>query len=335
MNCSHLYVSHATRYIHPKLILISLLCCLTFPNANAQQYPTRPIRFIVPYTPGGAADIVARTVAQKLSDSFNVSVIVDNRAGAGGNLGTDIAAKSTPDGHTLLMGNVGPISISISLYKKLPYDPLSDLAPVTLMVIYPNMVVVHPSLPAKSISELITYAKARPKQLNYASAGTGSSTHLGPELLKSMAGIEMTHVPYKGGGQAIVELMAGQVQMYFSSTLGALPHVKGGKLRALAVTSLKRSRAVPQLPTIAESGFPGYEAVNWLGLMVPAQTPAPIIHRLNSEVVKIFRQPEVEERLTAQGGDAETTTPAQFAEHIRAEIKKWARVIKVSGMQTE
>ena len=319
--------------------VILLLLAAVIPVAGAQNnpgtYPSKPVRFIVPYVPGGAADIVGRAVAQRFSERFGVPVIVDNRAGAGGNLGTELAAKSTPDGHTILMGNVGPLSISVSLYKKLPYNPLTDLAPVSLMVIYPNVLVVHPGVAAKSVSELVTLAKARPKQLAYASAGTGSSTHLAAELLKSMAGIDMVHIPYKGGGQAVVDVMAGQVQLYFSSMLGALPHVKSGKLRALGVTSAKRSRATPDLPTIAESGFPGYEAVNWLGLLAPARTPAAIIARLNGEIVKIFSQPDVEERLAAQGGEAQTNTPAQFAEHIQSEIRKWSRVIKVSGMQSE
>ena len=319
--------------------VILLLLAAVIPVAGAQNnpgtYPSKPIRFIVPYVPGGAADIVGRAVAQRFSERFGVPVIVDNRAGAGGNLGTELAAKSTPDGHTILMGNVGPLSISVSLYKKLPYNPLTDLAPVSLMVIYPNVLVVHPGVAAKSVSELVTLAKARPKQLAYASAGTGSSTHLAAELLKSMAGIDMVHIPYKGGGQAVVDVMAGQVQLYFSSMLGALPHVKSGKLRALGVTSAKRSRATPDLPTIAESGFPGYEAVNWLGLLAPARTPAAIIARLNGEIVEIFSQPDVEERLAAQGGEAQTNTPAQFAEHIQSEIRKWSRVIKVSGMQSE
>ena len=319
--------------------VILLLLAAVIPVAGAQNnpgtYPSKPVRFIVPYVPGGAADIVGRAVAQRFSERFGVPVIVDNRAGAGGNLGTELAAKSTPDGHTILMGNVGPLSISVSLYKKLPYNPLTDLAPVSLMVIYPNVLVVHPGVAAKSVSELVTLAKARPKQLAFASAGTGSSTHLAAELLKSMAGIDMVHIPYKGGGQAVVDVMAGQVQLYFSSMLGALPHVKSGKLRALGVTSAKRSRATPDLPTIAESGFPGYEAVNWLGLLAPARTPAAIIARLNGEIVKIFSQPDVEERLAAQGGEAQTNTPAQFAEHIQSEIRKWSRVIKVSGMQSE
>ena len=233
-----------------------LIFSAVFPGATlAADYPSRPIRFVVPYPPSGAADIVARILAQKLGDALGATVVVDNRAGAGGNLGTDLVAKAAPDGYTLLMGNVGPLAINVSLVKRLPYDPLKDLAPVSFMVVYPNVLVVNPSLPVKSVSELIAFAKARPGQLSYGSAGTGSSTHLAAELFKSMAGIEMAHVPYKGGGQAVIDVMSGQVQLYFSSMLGALPHLKSGKLRALAVTGSKRSRAAPELPTIADAGI--------------------------------------------------------------------------------
>ena len=301
----------------------------------AADYPSRPIRFIVPYVPSGAADIVARVVGQKLGDALGTTVVVDNRAGAGGNLGTDLVAKAPADGHTLLMGNVGPLAINVSLQKRLPYDPLRDFAPVSMLMIYPNVLVVNPSLPAKSVSELIALARARPGQLIYASAGTGSSTHLAAELFKSMAGIEMAHVPYKGGGQAVVDVIAGQVHLYFSSVLGALPHVKTGKLRALAVTSAGRSRAAPDLPSVAESGFPGYEANNWVGLLVPARTPAPIVERLHRETVQILRMPDVQERLAAQGGDPEPSSPAQFTAYLTSEIRKWAKVVKASGAQAE
>lgn len=244
-------------------------------------------------------------------------------------------AKAVPDGYTLLLGNVGPIAINASLYPRLPYDPLKDFAPVSLLAVYPNLLVIHPSLPAKTVSELIAYAKTHPRQIAYASAGTGSSTHLAAELLRSMANIDIVHVPYKGGAQALVDLMAGQVQLYFSSILGALPHVKSGKLRALAVTGAKRSRAVPALPTVAESGFSGYEASNWVGLLVPAATPVPIVGRLNREVVRGFSDPDVQERLSTQGGEAETNAPEAFAAYMRAEIAKWTRVIKESGARAE
>jgi tripartite-type tricarboxylate transporter receptor subunit TctC len=233
------------------------------------------------------------------------------------------------------MGTGGPLAINASLIAQLPYDPIGDFAPISLLVVYPNVLVVHPAMPAKSVAELVAYAKARPGQITYASAGTGSSTHLGAELLRSMAKIDIVHVPYKGGSQAIVDVMAGQVQLYFSSVLGALPHVKSGKVRALAVTSARRSRAAPELPTIAESGFPGYEASNWVGLLVPAATPAAIVARLNRELVRGFNDSGVHEKIAAQGGEAETGTPAAFAAYLRSEIAKWARVIKDAGVRAD
>lgn len=328
-----------TSMLRKMILLASAVMTLAgLPAANAADaaaYPTRPIRFIVPYVSGGGGDIVARTAAVKMSERFGVSVIVDNRAGAGGSLGTELVAKASPDGYTLLLGNVGPLAINVALYKTLPYNPLTDLAPVSMLAVYPNVLVIHPGVPAQSLGEFVTLVKSRPGTFSYGSAGTGSSTHLAAELLKSMAGLNMMHVPYKGGAQAIVDVMAGQVQMYFSSTLGALPHVKSGKLRALAVTSATRPRAAPDLPTIAESGFPGYEAVNWLGLLVPARTPAPIVSRLNGEIVRIFGLPEVEERLSSQGGEAKANSPAEFAAYIRAEIRKWSEVVRVSGAKPE
>jgi len=301
----------------------------------AAGYPVRPVRLVVPYVPGGGADIVGRLLAKKLGDALGATIVVDNRPGAGGNLGTDLVAKAAPDGYTLLMGNVGPLTINPSLYAGLPYSPLKDFAPVSLLAVYPNVLVINPSLPANSIGELIACAKAHPRQISYGSAGIGSSTHLAAELLRNMAKIDVVHVPYKGGAQALVDLMAGQIQMYFSSILGALPHVKSGKLRALAVTGAKRSRVAPELPTVAESGFPGYEASNWVGLLVPAATPAPVVERLNREIVRSFRDPEVQEKLSAQGGETETDSPSEFALYMRSEIAKWSRVVKESGAHAE
>ena len=301
----------------------------------AAEYPARPIRLIVPYTPGGGADIVGRLTAKKLSEALGATVVVDNRPGAGGNLGTDLAAKAVPDGYTLLLGNVGPIAINPSLYARLPYDPIKDFAPVSLLAVYPNLLVVNLSLPATSVSELVAYAKAHPRQIAYGSAGIGSSTHLAAELLHSMAKIDIVHVPYKGGAQALVDLMGGHIQLYFSGILGALPHVKSGKLRALAVTGAKRSNGAPELPTVAESGYPGYEASNWQGLLVPAAAQSSIVGRLNREIVRSFRDPDVRENLAAQGGDAETGSPEAFTSYMRAEITKWSRVIKESGARAE
>lgn len=318
------------------MALMALAASVLPSQTNAERYPHRPIRFIVPYSPGGGADIVARLLAQKLSESFSERVVVDNRPGAGGILGTDLGAKTTPDGYTLVLGNVGPVAISPSLYKKLPYDPLKDLAPVSLLVTYPNVLVINASLPVNSLKEFIAFAKARPRQLTYASAGIGSSTHLAAELLfKSLAGIEMTHVPYKDVGQAFIDILTGRVHAYLGSPLRALPFVRSGKLRALAVTTTKRIRAFPDWPTVAESGFPGYAAFNWLGLLVPAGTPAAVVSRLNQEVITIFQQPEVQEQVVANGGEIQTNSAEEFAEFIRIETKKWAKVVKDSGAKVE
>jgi len=260
--------------------------------------------------------------------------MVDNRAGAAGNLGTSLIASASPDGYTILMGNVGPLAINPTLYKQLPYDPLKDFLPVTFLVAYPNILVTHPSGPA-SVKDLVALARSHPGKLTFASSGTGSSTHLAAELLKSMAQVSMTHVPYIGGGQAVIDVIAGQVNIYFSSVPGALPHIKSGKLRALGVSSLKRSSAAPDVPTVAESGYAGFEAINWLGLLVPARTPASIVSRLNADVLRVFQQPDVEQKLLAQGGEPATGTPEAFASYIKSETAKWARVIKASGAKPE
>lgn len=324
-----------SRWVCRVVTLLAAAATALAQNVAAQEYPQRPIRFIVPFAAGGGGDIVVRTVAQRLTEAMGPPVVVDNRSGAGGNVGTDLAAKSAPDGYTILMANVAPIAINVSLYKKLPYDSVKDFAPVSLMAVFPNVLVVHPSVAAKSVKELIALAKAHPGQLTYASAGNGSTTHLAAELFKSMAGLDMIHVPYKGGGPALVDLIAGQVNLYFGSMPAALPHVKNGKLRALAVTSAKRSRAAPELPTVAESGFPGFAADTWIGVLAPAGTPGPIVVRLNREIVKILQQPELEEKLSAQGAEPVTNSPEQFAAYIKSEIRKWAKVVKESGAKAD
>lgn len=316
------------------LAVLACVLSLVASDGAAADYPKRPVRFIVPYVPGGAADIVGRMLAQKLTDTWGIPMVVDNRPGAGGNLGTSLVASASPDGYTLLMGNVGPLAINPTLDKQLPYDPLKDFAPVTFLVAYPNVLVTNPSGPS-SVKELVALAKSQPGKLTFASAGTGSSTHLAAELLKSMAQVNMVHVPYKGGGQAVLDVMSGQVNIYFSSVLGALPHMKTGKLRALAVTSARRSSAAKNVPTMAESGFPGYEAINWVGVLAPARTPVPIIARLNSDIVGIFRQADTEQRLIALGGEPAAGSPDAFAKYMKSEISKWAKVIKESGVQPE
>jgi len=304
-------------------------------DACAADFPVKPIRFVVPFAPGGGGDIVCRQVAQHLTERLGESVVVDNRGGAGGNVGTDIVAKSPADGYTLLMANVAPMAINASLYRKLPYDPARDFAPVTLLASFPNVLVVHPAVAAKNLGELIALAKAKPGLLTYASAGSGSTTHLAAELLRTQAAIDLIHVPYKGGGAALIDLLAGHVTLYFGSMPAALPYVRAGRLRALAVTSLARSAAEPDIPSVAEAGFPGFEAVTWIGLVAPAGTPAGVVARLNAEVVRIMQLPVMRERMAGLGAEPLTNTPAEFAGYIRSEIVKWARVVKESGITPE
>lgn len=304
-------------------------------SAVAQEYPSRPIRMIVAYPPGGGTDIVGRLIAHKLSENLGQNVVVDNRGGATGNIGTELAARATPDGHTLLMGNVAPNAINVSLFNKLPYDPVKDFAPVSLVAVTPNILVVPPSLPVKTVKDLIALAKSKPGTLNFPSAGVGSSSHLAGEMLKTMAGIDMVHVPYKGGGPALVALLSGQVQLMFATLPAAMPHVKSGKLRPVAVTSGKRSLTLSDLPTIAESGIAGYEAATWYGLLAPARTPKPVVTRLHGEVVKILAVPGAREQLADQGFEPVGNTPQEFGAYIRAEIVKWGKVIRDAGIKPE
>lgn len=303
--------------------------------AQEPAYPSKTIRFIVPFGTGGGGDTVARIVGQKLAALLAVPVVIDNRPGAGATLGTDLGAKAAPDGYTILLANVGPLAIAGSLYDKLPYDPVRDFSPISLIVTYPNTLVVHPSLPARTVKELVALAKAKPRMLLFASSGTGSSTHLAGELLKSMAGIDMVHVPYKNSSQALVDVIAGQLHMYFSSVVGAQPHIKSGRLRALAVTSAKRSRILPAIPTIAESGYPDYEADNWLGVVAPRGTSKEIVDRLNREIANAMRQADVEAQIAEQGAEASVTSPERFAAYIASETRKWTKVVKESGTRAE
>jgi tripartite-type tricarboxylate transporter receptor subunit TctC len=306
-----------------------------FPTlASAQTYPQKPIRFILPFPPGGGTDTLGRIVGQKLGESLGQQVVIDNRPGAGANIGAELAAKSPPDGYTIFMGNVAH-TINASLYSKLNYDLVKDFAPVTMLGLTANIVVVHPSVPAKSLKELIALAKARPGELNYASSGSGSSSHLAGELFKNMAHINMTHIPYKGGGPAVVNLISGEASVGFATMPSALPHVKAGKLRALAVTTSQRSQAAPDLPTVAEAGVPGYEASTWYCLLLPAGTPHDIVARLNAEMVKVLRHADVKNRLTGLGYEITTTTPEQLAAHIRSEIAKWGKVVKATGIHVD
>lgn len=311
------------------------VCALIAIAAAAQDYPSRPLRFIVPFTAGGGGDLIIREVAQRLTARLGQTVVVDNRAGAGGSLGTEIVAHAAPDGLTLLMANVAPMAINVSVYKKLNYDPVKDFAPITLLASFPNILVLHPSVPATNLPQLIALARTKPGQLTYASAGAGSTTQLAAEFFKSRANIDLIHVPYKGGGAALIDLVAGQVTLYFSSLPAALPLVRSNRLRALGVTGLARALAAPEVLTIAESGFPGFEAVTWIGAVAPAGTPRAIVTRLNGELVEIMQAADMREKMIAQGAEPMTNTPEHFAAYIKSEIVKWAAVVKQAGIAAQ
>jgi len=304
-------------------------------SAQAQVYPAKPIRMIVAYPPGGGTDIVGRMVAQKLGETLGQGVLVENRGGASGNIGTELAARAAPDGYTILMGNVAPNAINVSLFKNLPFDPVADFVPVSLVASTPNILVVHPSIPARTVKEVIALAKAKPGTLNFASAGVGSSSHLAGELFRILAGADIVHVPYKGAGPAIVDVLSGQVQLYFATMPAAMPHVKSGKLAPVAVTSSRRSQALPDLPTTAEAGVPGYEASTWYGVLAPAHTPAAVIARLHENIVKILAVSETRARLADQGFEPVGNSPEEFGAYIKSEIAKWGKVIGDAGIRPE
>ena len=314
---------------------VAALLAVFAQNAFAQAYPTHSIRLVVPFPAGGTTDILARAAAQKLSESLGQSVVVDNRPGAAGNIGADIVAKSAPDGYTLLMGTVGTHAINPGLYAKMPYDHVKDFVPVVLVAGVPNVLAVNPAFPVNSVAELIALAKSKPGTINFASSGSGTSIHMSGELFKAMAGVDMTHVPYKGSSPALTDLMGGQVQIMFDNLPSALPLIKAGKLRAIAVTSLKRAAALPDVPTISESGLPGFEASSWFGVLAPAGTPAPVVAKINADVNKWLQSPEARDQLLVQGANAAGGTPEQFAAHIRAETEKWAKVVKASGAKAD
>ena len=290
---------------------------------------------VVAFPPGGTSDVVARTLAQKLNESFGQPVIVENRPGAGGNLGAEFVAKAPADGYTLLVCTPAELAINVSLYGKMPYEPVKDFTPVTLATSAPLILVVHPALPVKTVRELIALAKSRPRELNFGSAGSGSSPHMAMELLRESAGIQINHIPYKGTAPAITDLLGGHIQVFFAGTPPALPQVRAGKLRALAVTTAKRTLLMPQLPTVAESGLRGFVIDNWQGVLLPANTPRDIVARLNSEIVKILALPDVKQRLSEQGAEPAGTTPEQFSTYIRSEIDKYAGIIRKSGAKVD
>ena len=304
-------------------------------SAHAQDFPTKPIRIVVPFPPAGATDIIGRIVAADFQKAWGQPATVENRAGAGGNVGTEIVARAPPDGYTLLVGTVGTHGINASLYPKLPYDPIKDFEPVSLVALVPNLMVVHPSVPAKTVQEFIAYARTRPGKIDYASSGNGTSIHLAAELFKTMSNTFLVHIPYRGSGPAVTDLLGGQVQVMFDNMPSALPHVRAGKLRPLGVTSAKRSPALPDVPTIAEAGLKGYEASSWFGILAPAGTPKAIVDRLQQQIARGLATPEGRERLATQGAEPIAGTPAEFAAHIRAEIAKWGQVVKAAGAKVD
>jgi tripartite-type tricarboxylate transporter receptor subunit TctC len=316
------------------LIVCAALIGITTECVWAQNYPTRPIRLVVASSPGGASDILGRMLAQKLSDEFGQQVVVDNRGGASGVIGTDIVAKAAPDGYTLLI--IQPsLTINPSMISKLPYDAVRDFAPVSLVVDAAQIMAVNPSVPAKNVKELIALAKAKPGTLMFGSPGVGTSPHLTAELFKLTAGVDMPQVPFKGSGMAFVSLISGEVSVAFSTVLSALPHVKSGKIRALGVTTLKRVAVVPDVPTIAESGLPGFESSQWFGILAPARTPRPIVDRLYQALLRVSSSPEVKERLTSEGVDVVNRKPDEFAVVIKRELAQWAKVIKAAGIKPQ
>ncbi len=313
-----------------------LLLILAMPGmALAQNFPAKPIRIIVAYTPAGATDILARAVGQKMSEAFSQPVIVDNRPGANGNIGTDVAAKATPDGHTLLMVTAGTHGINPSLYRKLPWDAVKDFAPVSLTAMVPNIMVVNNSVPVKSVKEFIAYLKANPNKFNYGSPGNGSTAHLSMEMFKTATGTGIQHIPYKGSAGVLADVIAGQIIVTVDNMPPYIPQVKAGKLRALAVSAAKRSPAMPDLPTIAEAGVPGYNSSAWFGLVAPSGTPKLVVDKLAAETQRILKLPDMNERLSGLGAEPVGDRPEQFAAHIKSEITKWAKVIKDANVELQ
>jgi len=321
------------------LPLLALGCAGAFAQSNSARgigdYPSRPIRFVVGFLPGGPSDTIGRVVGSKLGDALGQTVVIDNRAGAGGNLSAEIVAHAQPDGYTMLLGTGGPLVIAPIIGQKVGFDADKDFAPVSKLGNSMSILAAHPSLPAKNLQELIALAKAKPGDINYASSGVGTSNHLAAELLSSMARIQMTHVPYKGSGAALPALLGGQVKLGFGPLLPAIPHVKAGRLKALGVSGLKRSAAVPEIPTIAEQGLPGYEVNSWYGLYVPGKTPKAVVARLNQDVIKVLALPDVKQRLAHDGVEAEGSTPGQLASLVRAERTLWAKVIQDAKIKVQ
>lgn len=328
----------STRYLYTIAAFVMLPAAAAAQTTNSSPgpaYPGKAIRLIVPFPPGGSTDLMGRVLGAKLGETFGQQVIVENRPGASGMIGNELVARAAPDGHMLTMGTIGAMSVNQSLFKSVPYDATRDFAPITLTGNVENLLVVHPSVPVRSVTDLIALAAGKPGMLIFASSGTGNAPHLAGELFNQLAKVKMVHLPYKGGGPAMIDLVAGQVSLSFASMPSSLPFAKSGKLRAIAVGGAKRSPAAPEIPTVAENGLPGFNVTDWQGLLAPAKTPAAIVERLNREVIRILNEREVKERLSNAGLQVATSTPQQFADFIRAEIDKWGKVIRAAGIKPE
>lgn len=317
------------------LLLLSCASATWLPQGLAQAYPAKPIRIVVPFPAGGVADVYARIIGARMSEAWSQPVVIENRTGAGGNIAAEAVAKSPADGYTLVMGSVGTHAVNVSLFSKLPYDPVNDFAAIALVAETDALLVVHPSVPAHTVPELIALARSKPGALSYASAGPGTASHLAGELFKSMAKVDMLHIPYKGNSPAITDLLAGQTALFFATMPTVLPHAKAGKLRALATCGVARAAATPELPTIGEAALPGFDVTNWIGLFAPAGTPADIVRKLNAEVLRTMQAPDMQARLAGEGARFVATTPQQFGAYVKAEIGKWAPVVKASGARAD
>ena len=314
--------------------VVAAMLVSTTSGAHAQSYPTKAIRIIIPFPIGGIADVFARIIGGKLNEAWGQPVVVENRAGAGGNIAAEFVAKSPPDGYTLVVGSIGTHAVNVSLFKKIAFDPVRDFAPISMMLEAEGLLVLHPSVPAKNIKELIALAKARPGQIVYASAGNGTAGHLSGELLKSMAKVDLVHVPYKGNVPAITDLIGGQTSLLFATMPTVVPHVKSGRLNAIAVTGAKRSPAAPELPAIAET-LPGYDVTNWVGAFAPAGTPRDVISKLHAEIVRVMQAPDIQRRLLTEGAKFTPLSPDQFGGFVKSEIAKWAKVIQEAGIRVD
>ena len=316
-------------------VLLSAGLAGVAPPSQAQSYPSKPIRIVVPYPAGGTSDILARSIGQKLSESLGQPIVIENKPGANGNVGADFVAKSPPDGHTVLLADIGALAISPSVYPTLPFDPTKDFAPVTMVAYSPHILVVHPSIPVASVKELVALAKAKPGKLNFAISGVGGAPHLAGVEFALRTGIDWAYIPYKGGAQAIADVAGGQADVTLNGMLATYPLVQGAKLKLLAVSSARRMSAIPDVPTIAESGLPGFETGSWQGVVAPAGTPRDVVAKLNAEIGRIVTSPEMRERLGAQGADVRTNTPDEFATFIRSEMTRWAKVVKDANVKLE